>query len=223
MRRAVPLTSFIALSCILVAVACVDVPDEAADHRFRCASSSDCVSGFTCGQGYCIATTNPTNIGGGSMGGGADADAATSFAASDSRSSSGSGSPSPGTPDASVASTSGNSCQPNDHLGCFSGELYYFDTCGDRGALVNDCQGRGCTGEACNAACTGANGACSASCPCGVGYLCTNGQCMVNCSTADNQCGPFCSTTCSGSQCMACYGLNGRFPNDAVYRCGSCP
>lgn len=164
MRRIVHTRPHIACSLLVGVVACIDVPEEAAEHRFLCASASDCVSGFTCSQGYCTAVANQTNGGGGSMSGGNTADAATSFASPGSGS--GSNNPSSGAPDAAASSPSGGSCQPNDHLSCVnesdgSTSVYWFSSCGAMGSIKQYCGFNGCTGSTCNPPMTTTSSNCS--------------------------------------------------------------
>lgn len=86
--------------------------------------------------------------------------------------------PDPG-PDSQVV------CKPNDHKQCSGGNVYWFDSCGVKGALAETCA-CGCTGDACNC-CPNCNGkicgddGCGGSCgTCVTGNTCQAGQCQGN-------------------------------------------
>ncbi|TNE46551.1 MAG: hypothetical protein EP343_23400 [Deltaproteobacteria bacterium] len=113
-------------------------------------------------------------------------------------------------------------CTPQASKACVGDNIYWLNSCGTRGALVEDCGGRGCKGVSCNSSTQAQCGnnncefgencvSCPKDCPCAPGICdvatatckekpnpCGNGTCEANegenCATCSNDC------TCSATQ-----------------------
>ena len=83
------------------------------------------------------------------------------------------------------------SCTPNDHISCYNGDAYWFDSCGNLGSLYDDCTGsETCSGGICITTC-GENGA-----SCSTGTDCCSGYCPAG----------TCAASCVDTPCTAWYG-----------------
>jgi len=91
-----------------------------------------------------------------------------------------------------------SSCTPNNYTSCSNGNVYWFDSCGNKGSLSQSCNGCGCSGNSCDS--------CGPSCTPNSYTSCSNGNVywFDSCgnkgslSQSCNGCG------CSGNSCSPC-------------------
>jgi len=129
------------------------------------------------------------------------------------------------------------SCTPNDYRSCYGGDAYWYDSCGNRGSLADDCTSceycyygycyNNCSGSDTSCGCTSCSN-CNSSDGC-VGttyrdYYCSGTSCTYSSSYNDSRCLKSQGETCSySSECQSGYCVDGYCCNSSCSGdCRSC-
>ncbi|MFA6032922.1 MAG: SUMF1/EgtB/PvdO family nonheme iron enzyme, partial [Myxococcota bacterium] len=106
---------------------------------------------------------------------------------------------------------SGLCCKEQDHAACYDGSVYWYNSCGERGAMKEDCSEAlcvvdHCCSPNCEGKCQGEDDGCGGTCKCNPGLVCNDGICQQcggfgeSCCATAPECSP--GYVCSDGHCM---------------------